>query len=179
MFNLFYIVQIPFMYGLPGNIQYSTLFHISQIGSNWKSQTQYGIPWNPESDANNIIIVLIHICLSPINRIGTSRRNGNSPIWLMINVKRKRKKEEGSLLGMKLCYLDFFSQKIERWIDIVFYWIWIRRDWRGSNPQLPPWQGGALTNWTTIPSKYHNKIKYTYFYDFILTLSISIRIGVL
>ena len=25
------------------------------------------------------------------------------------------------------------------------------RDWRGSNPQLPPWQGGALTNWTTIP----------------------------
>lgn len=28
---------------------------------------------------------------------------------------------------------------------------YIRRDWRGSNPHLPPWQGGALTNWTTIP----------------------------
>ena len=27
------------------------------------------------------------------------------------------------------------------------------RDWRGSNPQLPPWQGGALTDWTTIPGK--------------------------
>lgn len=26
------------------------------------------------------------------------------------------------------------------------------RDWRGSNPQLPPWQGGALTDWTTIPA---------------------------
>ena len=49
MFNFFYIVQIPFMYVLPGNIQYS----IPQIGSNRKSQAQYGIPWNPESDANN------------------------------------------------------------------------------------------------------------------------------
>ena len=38
-----------------------------------------------------------------------------------------------------------------RWIDCCIYWI--RRDWRGSNPQLPPWQGGALTNWTTIPAK--------------------------
>ena len=27
------------------------------------------------------------------------------------------------------------------------------RDWRGSNPQLPPWQGGALTDWTTIPGR--------------------------
>lgn len=27
------------------------------------------------------------------------------------------------------------------------------RDWRDSNPQLPPWQGGALTDWTTIPGK--------------------------
>lgn len=104
------------------------------------------------------IIVLIHICLSPINRIGTSLRNGNYPICLMINVKRKRK-EEGSPLGIKFCCLYFFSQKIERWIDIFFYWICIRRDWRGSNPQLPPWQGGALTNWTTIPSKYHNHNK--------------------
>jgi len=23
------------------------------------------------------------------------------------------------------------------------------RDWRGSNPQLPPWLGGALTDWLT------------------------------
>lgn len=34
-----------------------------------------------------------------------------------------------------------------------FFFICIHRDWRGSNPQLPPWQGGALTNWTTIPWK--------------------------
>ena len=40
------------------------------------------------------IIVLIHICLSPINRIGTSLRNGNYPICLMINLKRKRKEEK-------------------------------------------------------------------------------------
>ena len=32
------------------------------------------------------------------------------------------------------------------------HWI-LGRDWRGSNPQLPPWQGGALTDWTTIPGK--------------------------
>lgn len=38
----------------------------------------------------------------------------------MINVKCKKEKEEGLLLGMKLCYLDLFSQKkkIERLIDI-------------------------------------------------------------
>lgn len=51
---------------------------------------------------------------------------------------------------MKSDYATPFIEKRElNWcID------WIRRDWRGSNPQLPPWQGGALTNWTTIPGKW-------------------------
>ena len=37
-------------------------------------------------------------------------------------------------------------------INLSIHWTLVR-DWRGSNPQLPPWQGGALTNWTTIPGK--------------------------
>ena len=44
------------------------------------------------------------------------------------------------------------SGKMSGYIFLFYYWI--RRDWRGSNPQLPPWQGGALTNWTTIPGNY-------------------------
>lgn len=49
------------------------------------------------------------------------------------------------------------------------FWICIHRDWRDSNPQLPPWQGGALTNWTTIPGKKSYSI-HTYSYNFIQTL---------
>lgn len=113
------------------------------------------------------IIVQIHICLSPINRISTSQRNGNSPIDDKCEKKKKRRE---IALGNEilLTFPKNLSQKIESGIDIFFYWI--RRDWRGSNPQLPPWQGGALTNWTTIPSKYHNKIKY-YVYIFLLFYS--------
>ena len=66
------------------------------------------------------------------------KKNKRDPVWNKI----------------KLCYLFSLSQERKRWIDVFFfYWIWIHRDWRGSNPQLPPWQGGALTNWTTIPGK--------------------------
>lgn len=134
--------------------KHTVLDSIPQIGSNRKRKSQSTVS-RGILNLMLTIIVLIHICLSPINRIGTSRRY---PICLMINVKRNRKKEEVSPLGMKLCYLYFFSQKIEGWIDIFFYWLWIRRDWRGSNPQLPPWQGGALTNWTTIPKSQVNTI---------------------
>lgn len=63
-------------------------------------------------------------------------------------------------------FLYFFDEKIKKkrkspmpfvpfhrkWKMTLLFFNWIRRDWRGSNPQLPPWQGGALTNWTTIPS---------------------------
>ena len=53
---------------------------------------------------------------------------------------------------MRFCLLFCFSFTHKmHWC--LFYWICIHRDWRGSNPQLPPWQGGALTNWTTIPGK--------------------------
>ena len=66
---------------------------------------------------------------------------------LMRNAKQKKKKKDPPL-GIKLCSLPPFHRK---WRDEYIYWI--RRDWRGSNPQLPPWQGGALTDWTTIPGK--------------------------
>lgn len=60
--------------------------------------------------------------------------------------------------------LSSFSQKVERWIDI-FIDYWIRRDWRGSNPQLPPWQGGALTNWTTIPGNSSRQYPFFLWFD--------------
>lgn len=43
----------------------------------------------------------------------------------------------------------FFMEKGK--VNFSIHWTPVR-DWRGSNPQLPPWQGGALTNWTTIPA---------------------------
>ena len=48
-----------------------------------------------------------------------------------------------------------FSSKIsmkKEKMNLSIHWTLVR-DWRGSNPQLPPWQGGALTNWTTIPAR--------------------------
>ena len=70
-------------------------------------------------------------------------------------------------------YLDsfFFTYSYTKSIDI--FWICIHRDWRDSNPQLPPWQGGALTNWTTIPGKKSYSI-HTDSYNFIQTLCFSI-----
>lgn len=67
---------------------------------------------------------------------------------------RNAKEKKRFPLGMKSDYATPFIEKRElNWcID------WIRRDWRGSNPQLPPWQGGALTNWTTIPGRWKERI---------------------
>ena len=48
-------------------------------------------------------------------------------------------------------HFDPLAQK-QKGEFMSFFFNWIRRDWRGSNPQLPPWQGGALTDWTTIPA---------------------------
>ena len=54
MLLLFYIVQIPFIYVLPGNVQYSTLFNRSGvIEKAIPSTVWYGISWNSESDATN------------------------------------------------------------------------------------------------------------------------------
>ena len=54
-------------------------------------------------------------------------------------------------MGIWSCSLPlFFMEKGN--INFSIHWTLVR-DWRGSNPQLPPWQGGALTNWTTIPGK--------------------------
>lgn len=72
---------------------------------------------------------------------------------------------------MKWYFFSFIPLSYTKSIDI--FWICIHRDWRDSNPQLPPWQGGALTNWTTIPGKKSSSI-HTYSYNFILTLCFSI-----
>ena len=69
---------------------------------------------------------------------------------------------------MKFCYLYPLLQKMKRWIDVFFFFIGllvIYRDWRGSNPQLPPWQGGALTNWTTIPGKRNTAYIFFWFHS--------------
>ena len=89
--------------------------------------------------------------------------------WNLYLKRKKKKKQEGSLLWIRffLLFLFPFTQKMN-WC--LFYWICIHRDWRGSNPQLPPWQGGALTNWTTIPGKRVYSIH-------ILTVSLSFSIS--
>ena len=89
------------------------------------------------------IIVPIHTCLFLINRYR-----------LMRNAKRKRKKKKDTVGNEIIPFVPSLTEKGEIYWCIFFigYWIWIRRDWRDSNPQLPPWQGGALTNWTTIPA---------------------------
>ena len=75
-------------------------------------------------------------------------------VWKWEKKKLKKKKKDLRIIRSfpveSEILLVFFSKKVERCIDL-FIDYWIRRDWRGSNPQLPPWQGGALTNWTTIP----------------------------
>ena len=89
MLKLFYIVQIPFIYVLPGNIEYS----IRQSSSNRKSHTQYGMVSLGIPNLILPIIILIHICLSPINRISTSQRNGNYPIDDKCEIKKKKIKK--------------------------------------------------------------------------------------
>lgn len=74
-------------------------------------------------------------------------------LWEKIGIKIK--KRHPPPWGWNLS----ISCPISKLIDVFFlhHWSWMHRDWRGSNPQLPPWQGGALTNWTTIPGKW-NKV---------------------
>ncbi len=71
-------MQIPFLYVLPGNIKYSTLF--DRVAVIEKSHTRYSMVSLGILNVMLPIIVLIHICLSLINRISTSQRNENSPI---------------------------------------------------------------------------------------------------
>ena len=95
-------------------------------------------------------IVPIHICL-PLS-ISTRERNGNSRICLMIDAKQKQKKKNPPPRTGDSIFLPVFpfAKNRERHWEIHRILV---RDWRGSNPQLPPWQGGALTNWTTIPAR--------------------------
>ena len=126
--------------------RYGTRFDfITRVGSNRKSQTQYGISWNPEYDATNNL-TNPHMSLS----IGTSWRNENSLVFVR-NEKRFIKIRRWDEILLFVICPPFTENGF--CIFLLDYWIWIRRDWRGSNPQLPPWQGGALTDWTTIPGK--------------------------
>ena len=82
---------------------------------------------------------------------------------------KKEKREDTCLKWYFFCSFDSLSYTK----SIEIFWICIHRDWRDSNPQLPPWQGGALTNWTTIPGKKSYSI-HQYCYNFIQTLCFSI-----
>ena len=69
--------------------------------------------------------------------------------------------------GSKICNLLPYHLAISPILFIEFLQVhaFIERDWRDSNPQLPSWQGGALTGWTTISSSifefYNNKFSYS------------------
>lgn len=67
----------------------------------------------------------------------------------------KNEKAGGSPIRNKILFINLILYKYTKneLMSFFFFCVCIQRDWRGSNPQLPPWQGGALTNWTTIPGK--------------------------
>ena len=72
--------------------RYGTRFDfITRVGSNRKSHTQYSMVSLGILNLMLPIIVQIHSCLSPINRISTSQRNGNSPIDDKCEKKKKRR----------------------------------------------------------------------------------------
>ena len=90
-------------------------------------------------------IVLTYICLSSINRYYFFLFGLSLSRWEMRNERRILP------LGIRSYSLSlFFTENGE--LNWSIHRI-LGRDWRGSNPQLPPWQGGALTDWTTIPGK--------------------------
>ena len=102
-----------------------------------------------------------------------------SLIWPLVSIGYKQtqtknrseieKKRRGIPVGNLIrLFVPLFTFK---WRDELMYFFF-RRDWRGSNPQLPPWQGGALTDWTTIPGKFGVQPKnyyYLFSLDFIRT----------
>ena len=68
--------------------------------------------------------------------------------------------------------------------DLIFIQSWIKthykRPRRDSNPWPPPWQGGALTNWATRPSKiYTFKTSYRWDLTFFHSISYSLRKAVI
>lgn len=146
------------MYVFPENTW--VLYFIPLIRSNRKSQTSVSL------GILNMMIPPIHFQSTYVSlpSIGTSWSNWNYRIYPMRNAKRKTK-EIRSTAENKILPLSppLFTENGEMnwWIHRI-----LGRDWRGSNPQLPPWQGGALTDWTTIPGKW--VIQHTYSYNFFL-----------
>lgn len=113
--------------------------------------------------------------------IDTSWRN-EMKMTLFVFALMKNENKENKLYKIILILRIHFGNEIllfvplitdyRKWRDelmyFFFYWIivyWICRDWRGSNPQLPPWQGGALTNWTTIPGKRNTAYIFFWFHS--------------
>lgn len=124
-----------------------------------------------------MILELIHISLPAIS---PSWSNENFQVCLMRNKwkrKEKRNKNHNNPYWEWNSIVFHLPESGKMNWYIFFIGYWIRRDWRGSNPQLPPWQGGALTNWTTIPGNWG--IEYPFFYDLIQNISFLIRIFVL
>ena len=81
--------------------------------------------------------------------IGTSSCHLDSLTWFVRWEMRNERRI--LLLGIRSCSVSpLFAENGE--MNWSIHRI-LGRDWRGSNPQLPPWQGGALTDWTTIPGK--------------------------
>ena len=101
-------------------------------------------------------IVPTYLCLSPVLVI---------VIWIPWFVRWEMRNERRILLlGIRSYSLSpLFTENGE--INFSIHRI-LGRDWRDSNPQLPPWQGGALTDWTTIPGKLGVQPKIFFFLSF-------------
>ena len=92
--------------------------------------------------------------------IGTSYCHFYSLTWFVRWEMRNERRI--LLLGIRSCSLSpLFTENRE--MNWSIHRI-LGRDWRGSNPQLPPWQGGALTDWTTIPGKLGVQPKNYYYF---------------
>ena len=145
-------------------------YSIRWARNNRKKPDQYGISLNP------YLICLIWwyprlyqpTYVSPPS-IGTSYCHLDSLTWFVRWEMRNERRI--LLLGIRSYSLSpFFTENGE--MNWSIHRI-LGRDWRGSNPQLPPWQGGALTDWTTIPGKLGVQPKNSYFLfslDFIRTI---------
>lgn len=80
-----------------------------------KSQTQYGISWNPEYHATN-------------NCTNSHMSLSQKPLPVDDKCEPKKKKKEGYRWELNSTICTQFTRK---WRDILmdfFYWTWIRRD---------------------------------------------------
>ena len=131
-------------------------YSIRWARNNRKKPDQYGISLNPEygdtPDCTNLHMSLLHQSVLVIVILIP---------WLDLSDEKCETKEGSSCweLDPNPSLSPLFTEmnwSIHRILG---------RDWRGSNPQLPPWQGGALTDWTTIPGKLGVQLKNSFFFS--------------